>query len=241
MRAWAEKVVLRDLPKPYRRGSLRSMGTSQDGPSPQPRTDAGAAADASAHADGSTHAGGSAQAGGSSCAEAGTAADTADRLIERVRTVHRHFPTGVTIVTTTVDRIPYGLAVNAFASLSLKPPLVLVCVSSTSSTYQRLLETNIFAVNILAHDQEPIARRFAQSGGDKFKDFAWRAGTHGAPVLHGVSAHLELRVQQRIPAGTHTIFIGVILEAIPNNRPPLVYLDGSFFDGTALSAPPSGL
>lgn len=163
----------------------------------------------------------------------------ASRLVERVKAVHRHFPTGVTIVATAVDGVPYGLAVNAFSSLSLDPPLALVCVSSASSTYPHLVQAKAVAVNILAHDQEALARRFAQSGGEKFADFAWHRGEHGAPVLEGVSAHLEMRLQQRIPAGTHTIFIGAILEAVANNRPPLVYFDGGFFDGASLGAPRS--
>lgn len=165
-----------------------------------------------------------------------TAFDAEAALAERVKDVHRHFPTGVTIVTTSVDGMPFGLAVNAFASLSLTPPLVLVCVAATSSTYPKLFEAELLGVNILAHDQLDVARVFARSGGEKFAGVAWRHGSRGAPLLDGVSARLELTIEHRIPAGTHTIFVGRVAEAEAFERAPLVYLGGGFFDGARLQA-----
>ena len=160
----------------------------------------------------------------------------ADALVERVKDVHRRFPTGVTIVTTAVDGVPFGLAVNAFASLSLTPPRVLACVAATSSTYPRLFEADRLAVNILAHDQIDVARAFARSGGDKFRGLAWQVGAGGAPLLDGVSAQLELTSEHRVRAGTHTIFIGRVVTAQAFERAPLVYLGGAFFDGARLEA-----
>lgn len=101
-------------------------------------------------------------------------------LEEGVRNVHRNFPTGVTIVTALVDGTPYGLAVNAFSSVSLDPPVVLVCVAATSSTHPHLFSVDHLGVNILAEDQDDLLKAFARSGGDKFADVAWREAPAGS-------------------------------------------------------------
>lgn len=155
-------------------------------------------------------------------------------LVDRVKAVHRMFPTGVTIVTTWVDERPYGLAVNAFSSISLEPPAVLVCVAKTSVTHAHLLLGENLAVNMLSREQRHIAARFARSGGEKFRNLAWRRGTSGAPILEGVSAHLELEIDERVSAYTHTIFLGRVIDASTSDRPPLVYLSGRFYDGARL-------
>jgi flavin reductase (DIM6/NTAB) family NADH-FMN oxidoreductase RutF len=155
-------------------------------------------------------------------------------LVEEVKRVHRQFPTGVTIVTTQVDGIPYGLAVNAFSSVSLDPPAVLVCVAATSATYPRLLSTTALAVNILAYDQADVVQRFARSGGDKFAGLDWHPGPEGCPIIEGSSAHLELWVEHRLPAYTHTIFLGKVIGAAATERPPLVYLGGDLLNSGGL-------
>lgn len=149
--------------------------------------------------------------------------------------VHRRFATGATVVTTSALDDPRGLAVNAFASISLDPPLILVCVAGRANTHERLFLSDHFAVNILAHDQQSVARRFATSGGDKFSDLEWREGTHGSPLLEGVAAWLEASIEKRIRAYTHTIFIGRVLDASFSDRPPLLYLGGRFFDGSCMT------
>lgn len=155
-------------------------------------------------------------------------------LVEDVKRVHRRFPTGVTIVTTMVDDVPYGLAVNAFSSLSIDPPTALVCVASTSATHPRLFLGDTLAVNILAHDQADVVKKFARSGGDKFAKLEWRTGLAGCPIIDGVSAYIELRIEHRLPAYTHTIFIGHVIEAAATDAPPLIYLGGKTFDSTGL-------
>jgi flavin reductase (DIM6/NTAB) family NADH-FMN oxidoreductase RutF len=144
----------------------------------------------------------------------------------------------VTIVTAQHDGIPYGLAVNAFSSVSLEPPMVLVCVAGTSATYPHLFVSDELAVNILAYDQGAIVARFARSGGDKFAGLEWREGENGCPILAGVSGHLELHVERRLPAFTHTIFLGRVTQAEASGTAPLIYLDGKTFESTALK--PSG-
>jgi flavin reductase (DIM6/NTAB) family NADH-FMN oxidoreductase RutF len=155
-------------------------------------------------------------------------------LRERVRSVHRRFPSGVAVVTTAVDGRPYGLAVNAFSSVSMEPPLVLVCVKNTAKTHEHLYRGERLGINFLAHDQRQLAERFATSGGNKFIGVAWRLGAAGVPMLEDVSAYLEVRIEQRLAAATHTIFLGEVLEADAPARPPLVFFEGAFFDGAEL-------
>lgn len=157
-------------------------------------------------------------------------------LIDDVKAVHRRFPTGVTIVTTAVEGAPFGLAVNAFSSLSLEPPTVLVCVNQSSATHAHLLEQPHIGINFLAVEQADVARRFAQSGGDKFSETDWHHGSFGVPLLDAAAAHLELEVEQRLTAHTHTIFVGRVLAAETFERDPLLYVGGTLFDGGALAA-----
>jgi flavin reductase (DIM6/NTAB) family NADH-FMN oxidoreductase RutF len=155
-------------------------------------------------------------------------------LGDRVRQVHSHFPTGVAVVTTTVDGEPYGLAVNAFTSVSLEPPVIMFCVAKKSQTHVHLDGAEHAAVNLLSHQQVAVARRFAQSGGDKFGGCEWHLGAHGSPLLDGVSAWLEVGLRAKADAGTHTIFTGDVHDAGSNELPPLVYLAPGLFDGSQL-------
>jgi flavin reductase (DIM6/NTAB) family NADH-FMN oxidoreductase RutF len=151
-------------------------------------------------------------------------------LVDRVKDVHRHFPPGVTFVTTFARDEPRGLAVNAFSSISIEPPVVLVCVAKTSATYDLLYASDSIGVSILANDQVTIARRFAVSGGDKFADLDWVRGESGVPLVAGACAHLELSVERRIIAYTHSIFIGRVTHARTSARQPLLYSAGEFYD-----------
>jgi flavin reductase (DIM6/NTAB) family NADH-FMN oxidoreductase RutF len=152
-------------------------------------------------------------------------------LIQRVRMAHRQFPTGVTVVTTMAGEVPVGLTVNAFTSLSLSPPEVLVCVARTSATHEHLAEESHAAINILSDSQRETAAIFARTGVDKFDGLVWRHGRFGAPVLAGVSAVFEVWLKQHIPAATHSVFIANVLHAEASAAPPLLYFAGEFFDG----------
>ena len=153
---------------------------------------------------------------------------------EQVRRFHRQFPTGVTVVTAMHEGQPKGLAVNAFASVSLEPAVVMICVANQAATAPALHETDQIVINMLASDQVEVARRFASSGGDKFAGLDWQPAEVGAPLLSGVAAHLEAQIEQRIPAYTHTIFLARVLSAAVHDRPPMVYLDGHFHGPEAL-------
>lgn len=155
-------------------------------------------------------------------------------LSARVRSVHRQYPTGVTVVTAAAEGKPYGLAVNAFSSISLEPPLVLVCVNESSNSYAAVFESSHIGINILAADQAGVAGVFAKSGGDKFSELDWQLSELGVPVLAGVAGHFELEVKYKIPAYSHTIFVGEVVEAASAAKAPLVYQAGRFFDGARL-------
>jgi flavin reductase (DIM6/NTAB) family NADH-FMN oxidoreductase RutF/predicted ester cyclase len=151
-----------------------------------------------------------------------------------LRQVHRKFPTGVTVVTTMDDGVPRGLAVNAFSSLSLEPPLILVCVALTSRTHAPLMRASEFAVNILSASQHGIARTFAMSGVDKFGDLTWSAGRTGSPLIDGCAGYFEATIRERIHTSSHTLFVGDVVDATVTDDPPLIYLGGAMFDPSAL-------
>lgn len=164
-------------------------------------------------------------------------AETVPTLQSRVREAHRSFPTGVTVVTAQVDGTAVGLAVNAFSSVSMDPPMVLACVNSASQSHEVLSDAPHLGISILGRDQANVAMSFSRSGGDKFSDVAWHAGPHGAPLLDGASASFEVEVQERISAGTHTIFLCRVVDVEATDKPPLVYSAGGFYDGAQMVAP----
>jgi flavin reductase (DIM6/NTAB) family NADH-FMN oxidoreductase RutF len=125
-----------------------------------------------------------------------------------------HFATGVTVVTTQGSGHPYGMTANAFASVSLEPPLVLVCVVSRTEGENSIRENGVFAVNVLGSDQEALSRYFADSsrprGWATFKQIAHRRSHTGSPVLGGVAAYFDCRLVATHEAGDHVIFIGEV-------------------------------
>ena len=140
-----------------------------------------------------------------------------------------HFATGVTVVTTTdADARPAGLTVSAFCSLSLDPPLVLICVDHKAQTYPALRESGRFAVNILGAEHEALSRRFAGTGLDKFEGVAWRRSPRGLPLLDGVLAHLECTTVAAHDEGDHTIFVGRVEAGAAGSGEPLLYYRGRY-------------
>jgi flavin reductase (DIM6/NTAB) family NADH-FMN oxidoreductase RutF len=139
-----------------------------------------------------------------------------------LRRVMSHFATGVAVITTRdVDGKPFGLTANALCSVSLDPPLLLVCVDKKA-------ESHVFAVNILGHGHEDLSRRFAVSGGDKFLDVAHRPGVTGVPLLEGVLGAVECRVVAEHDAGDHTIYIGEVEELEASEGQPLLFFRGKY-------------
>jgi flavin reductase (DIM6/NTAB) family NADH-FMN oxidoreductase RutF len=146
-----------------------------------------------------------------------------------LRRVMGHYATGVTVITTfSKEGKLHGLTANAVSSLSLEPPLLLICVDKKAESYPSFEESGVFTVNILADDQEDISRRFAVSGGEKFEGVAYRRGANGAPILHGVLAHLECKVHASFDGGDHTIYVGLIQEAETRDAKPLLFYRGGY-------------
>ena len=148
---------------------------------------------------------------------------------QEFRRVLGHFAAGVTVVTTIGDDgQPYGLTATAFTSVSLEPPLVLVCVDKRAECHPHFHVSRVFAVNFLALDHEHLSRRFATSGGDKFKDLEVRRGVTGAPLLSEALGYLECRTVDVFGGGDHTIFLGQVEAADAHEGEPLLYFKGAY-------------
>jgi flavin reductase (DIM6/NTAB) family NADH-FMN oxidoreductase RutF len=146
-----------------------------------------------------------------------------------LRRVMGHFATGVTVITTfSKEGKLHGLTANAVSSLSLVPPLMLICVDKKADSYACFEESGVFTVNILADEQEDLSRRFAVSGGEKFEGVAYRRGANGAPILQGSLAHLECKLSASFDGGDHTIYIGEIEEAETREAKPLLFFRGGY-------------
>lgn len=147
-----------------------------------------------------------------------------------LRRVLGHFVTGVTVVTAMHEGRPHGLTVNAFSSLSLEPPQVLVCLKRANRSYAAFAAAGSFAVNVLADHQVGLSRLFASQQERKFEGLLFTPGAAtGAPLLEGVHAWLECSVVERIEtAGTHAIVIGALLGHGSGAAEPLLFHRGGY-------------
>ena len=147
------------------------------------------------------------------------------------REVMRRFETGVTVVTTSIDGKPKGLTANAFASVSAEPPMVLICVNRQSRSHPLIARAGHFCVNILALDQQTIAQRFASHDPvDPFDTIAYEIATTGSPVLAGTLGFLDCKLEEEHTAGTHTIFIGTVVDCGATGGAPLGYFNAGYRD-----------
>jgi 3-hydroxy-9,10-secoandrosta-1,3,5(10)-triene-9,17-dione monooxygenase reductase component len=147
----------------------------------------------------------------------------------RFRQVLGHFCTGVTVITTADADGPAGFACQAFAALSLEPPLVLFCPALSSATWQRVARAGFFCANVLAASQREVARVFGAAGADKFAGVRWSPAQSGAPVLDGVLTWASCAVVDVHQAGDHLVVIGQVTE-LGDVRPdqPLLFYRGRF-------------
>lgn len=146
----------------------------------------------------------------------------------RFREVLGHFPTGVTVVTTIDGEGPTGFTCQAFLSLSLDPPLVGLAAGHGSRTLPRIVTRKAFCVNILAEDQEALARAFAVRGGARFEGIAWRRGQTGCPVLGAAMAWVDCELIDIHPVGDHSLLVGAVVDLGARSGAPLVYYRGGF-------------
>lgn len=139
------------------------------------------------------------------------------------------FLTGVTVVTTIdADGAPRGFTANSFTSVSLDPPLILVCIGKKSRSLPSFAEGTGFAVNILSELQQPVARIFATPTPDRFSGLNWQTGPAGNPILPDSCAWLDCRRHQYIDAGDHLIMIGLVAGFSDSTHPPLGYCRGAY-------------
>jgi flavin reductase (DIM6/NTAB) family NADH-FMN oxidoreductase RutF len=150
----------------------------------------------------------------------------ADRRLEpaALRRVLSAFPTGVTALAAVVDGEPIGIAANSFSSVSLDPPLVSVCVATTSQTWPRLRTAPRIGVSVLSHRQEDASRRLASRGTDRFAGLSWIRTADGAVLLEHASAWFDCSVEREIRAGDHDIVLLAVHDlGTDPHLPPLVF------------------
>lgn len=156
--------------------------------------------------------------------------------IDALKGFNRQFITGVTVVTT-IDNEgnPRGLAANSYASVSLDPPLVLVCVQKTTSTHDPLFKSSHLGINIMSTDQRATVGVFASKAPDKFATVEWHRGPNGSPLIDGSAASIEAQIKERFLTKTHTVFIAKVTHAEVAEAQPMVYKAGRFYDGAELA------
>lgn len=140
------------------------------------------------------------------------------------------FTSGVTVVTTEHEGQPYGLTVASFASLSLRPPLVLVCVESSVRSHDAIAASGKFGVSILARTQDAISNRFASKADDKFSGVEVRTGALGVPMIADAICAIECRLVRQLPGGDHSIFVGEVEDVVLSEGEPLVYFRSRYRD-----------
>lgn len=149
-----------------------------------------------------------------------------------LRRTMRRWASGVTIVSSSGNGRYHGMTVSSFTSVSLDPPLILVSLENKARTHEIVSHSNVFAVSILAEDQREISDVFAgrvADDDDRFQDIDFKLSTNGCPIPNGSLAYLDCRVQSEIRGGTHTVFMGEVIETvILREAKPLVYFDQDY-------------
>jgi flavin reductase (DIM6/NTAB) family NADH-FMN oxidoreductase RutF len=143
------------------------------------------------------------------------------------------FATGVTVVTCRVGERTHGITVNSFTSLSLDPPLILVCIDRNTIAFKMIPEAGTFAINVLSESQRQLcdyfAKRLAPDPNDEFAGVPHWIGVSGAVLIDGALASIECRLTERYPGGDHDIFVAEVLTAtIHSDAPPLLFHRGRF-------------
>ncbi len=139
------------------------------------------------------------------------------------------FATGIMVVTTKdKDDTYYGLTMNAVSCVCLDPPTFLICIDKTANSLAPLMESRVFALNILAQGQTDISHTFASKGEDKFAKVKTHTGILGAPLIDGALASAEFRVTETFAAGDHFIVLGEANSSEIAEVEPLVYYQGKY-------------
>jgi flavin reductase (DIM6/NTAB) family NADH-FMN oxidoreductase RutF len=147
------------------------------------------------------------------------------------------YPSGVTVVTADAGSTPVGLTVSSFTSVSLDPPLLLVCVARTASVLPAFRPGSPIGINVLASDQAWLARRFASRHDDRFQGVEYHRGPHGVPLLAGVAAWLDCHVARIYAGGDHVILLARAHSVYRSGATPLLYHSGLLHDWAAVTRP----
>ena len=144
-----------------------------------------------------------------------------------LRKVMRYFPSAVTVVTSILPSgDQFGLTVSAFSSLSLDPPLVLICIRNESTATKLFKESMKYCVNILAEDQRPIAETFSLAGeGGRFNHLDYYPGKTGSAIIRNTIGYIDCKIVRVVEAGDHHIFIGEAVDVNAEKKEPLLYID----------------
>lgn len=139
------------------------------------------------------------------------------------------FATGVAVATVCgPSGEPHGLTINSFTSVSLTPPLILICIDYRAQVLQVFLRASHFAVNILRDSQQDISNRFAYRAEDRFAGVAWKPGSTGAPLIDGSLATVECATRQVVEGGDHTILLAEAVAVSSNAGDPLLYFNSKY-------------
>jgi flavin reductase (DIM6/NTAB) family NADH-FMN oxidoreductase RutF len=145
------------------------------------------------------------------------------------RRVLSNFATGLTIITAMTDEGPVGFTCQSFASLSLDPPMVLFCVSKTSSTWPRIKRAGSLCVNVLSTHQQALSSKFSMSGIDKFAGVEFGLSPSGSPLLPGAVAWLDCSLEADYEGGDHVIAVAAVEDlAAYHDSSPLLFHRGHY-------------
>jgi flavin reductase (DIM6/NTAB) family NADH-FMN oxidoreductase RutF len=143
----------------------------------------------------------------------------------------RNLAGAVSIITSTAEGRPCGMTATAVCSAAADPPTVLICVNQLTTTYKAISDAGLFCVNVLRHEDQDLSTLFsgAQKGEGRFRPGQWTKLATGAPVLESALVAFDCRVVNRLPHGTHTIFLGHVEQLrIGAKGKPLLYSDGQY-------------
>jgi flavin reductase (DIM6/NTAB) family NADH-FMN oxidoreductase RutF len=150
--------------------------------------------------------------------------DSSRLTSDQFRQAAGRFATGITVATVLDEEgLPHGLTANSFTSVSLTPPLVLVCLAHTAATVERFRTAKHFGISILAEDQQLLSDHFARKGHNRFEGIPWDQGITGVPLLPGAVAAMECEVYRTVAMGDHDIFVGEVVRAEVHEKSPLLY------------------
>lgn len=159
--------------------------------------------------------------------------DAADVPARDFRRAMGCFATGVTVVTCQVGPITHGITINSLTSVSLNPPLILICIDLKARAHDLIREAGVFGVNLLTEAQGDLstffARRLALDPNDELRQVPYHHGISGTPLIEGCLAYLECRLTAIYPAGDHSIFVAEVIEAtVASDELPLLFYRGRY-------------